>query len=1173
MKNNYLRKKKCGMSRIALGMFCTVALQPLCMEAYSGTGQVVQVRTEYVTVNMKNAPLRTFFKEIEKQSEYVFFYKENAKMSDIRITLEAKNEQVIPLLKRVLPAYGLRFKAEGRQIVIYEKEGGKRPQEVKENPYPVRGVVTDESGIPLIGVNLQIKGKGQEGGTISDVNGEFLLTANDRRALLMASYIGFETQEIEMGRDTGVLKVVMKESATALSEVVVVGFATQKKENLTGAVATVDMKTLSNRPVQNVSQALQGVSPGLNITQNTGALGSSPSINIRGMATIGEGSSGSPLVLIDGAEGDINLLNPDDIDNISILKDASSAAIYGSRAAFGVILITTKSGKAQTPSVNYKNSFRWASPMGLQHQADSYSWALFMNDADLTGDYFSSEYLERLLKYQQGELKEAKLVGDDGKYVSLWQNGGNANVDWGSELFTDWAFSQEHQASIQGGGDKAQFYASVNYTDMNGMLKYGKDKYNRLGTYLKVNTRLWQIVELTYSTQYSYVKYKTPSTFTEDDYGNWGRQQWPMFPVRDNNGNLDADGGRAYSHANNRDGRIKDNKMIAQHLQLSVELLKNWFVKGELNYVGNNNQTHTHWNKSYTYDVNNNPILYGDGSTSVQESSHNDSHMTYSLYSNFSHSWKDKHNLFVTLGMQAEDYNCKEFSAGREGIIVNGIYSLNNTTGLDGNGKPKDADVSGWTGNWANVGFFGRVTYNYKERYLFEGNARYDGSSRFRREGRWVWSPSFSAAWNMAKENFWKPFEEYVNLFKIRASYGKLANQNTQSWYPTYAVMNIGTNQGTWLVDGKQTNIANAPALVSSSLTWENVKTFDVGFDLGALGNRLTVSFDWFRRDTENMVGPAPVLPSALGKEPPTTNNTSLKTTGWELSMGWKDRILDFNYGIDLSLSDNQTVITDYPATVRDVDKNFAGKHVGDIYGYTTIGIAKSNQEMKNHLTSLPNGGQTAIGSNWSTGDVMYEDINGDGKVDDGDGTIDNPGDLTVIGNSEARYRIGINLYLSWRGLDCSMFWQGVLKQDFSPGPDNATFYGAVGESIWWSQALEQHLDYFRNDATHPLGLNLDSYYPRPLFQGGKKNQQHQTRYIQNAAYMRLKNIQIGYTLPKKWTQKFHCQNLRVYVSGENLLTITGLTDIYDPETMWGGYYGTVYPLSKTLACGINLTF
>ena len=383
----------------------------------------------------------------------------------------------------------------------------------------------------------------------------------------------------------------MKESATALSEVVVVGFATQKKENLTGAVATVDMKTLSNRPVQNVSQALQGVSPGLNITQNTGALGSSPSINIRGMATIGEGSSGSPLVLIDGAEGDINLLNPDDIDNISVLKDASSAAIYGSRAAFGVILITTKSGKAQTPSVNYKNSFRWASPMGLQHQADSYSWALFMNDADLTGDYFSSEYLERLLKYQQGELKEAKLVGDDGKYVSLWQNGGNANVDWGSELFTDWAFSQEHQASIQGGGDKAQFYASVNYTDMNGMLKYGKDKYNRLGTYLKVNTRLWQIVELTYSTQYSYVKYKTPSTFTEDDYGNWGRQQWPMFPVRDNNGNLDADGGRAYSHANNRDGRIKDNKMIAQHLQLSVELLKNWFVKGELNYVGNNNQT------------------------------------------------------------------------------------------------------------------------------------------------------------------------------------------------------------------------------------------------------------------------------------------------------------------------------------------------------------------------------------------------------------------------------------------------------------------------------------------------------------------------------------------------------------------------------------------------------
>lgn len=1122
------------------------------------------------TFEFTQTSILTIFQYIEKHSEFIFMYRKDLLDTSKKVSVKADHLTIDKVLDLILKDEGVSYEINNRQILLKKgKSKGIIPQQDTPKKQ-VQGFIKDEMGEPIIGATVRVKGSAI--GTTTDINGLYKLTVTSANSVLVISYIGYITQEIKVGNRQDIL-VTLKEDTKTLDEVVVVGFATQKKENLTGAVASIDTKILKERPVQNVTQALQGVSPGLNITQDTGAMDASPSINIRGMTTIGEGSNGSPLILIDGVEGNINLLNPDDIANISVLKDASSAAIYGSRAAFGVILITTKEGQAQKPVVSYKNSFRWSSPMGLQHQADSYSWALFMNDADLTGNYFSEEYLDRILRYQLGELKEAKQVGTDGKYVGVWNKGSNANVNWGSELFKKRAFSQEHQASVQSGNEKVQLYSSLNYLDMNGMLKYGKDKYERLGAYIKVSANLWDIVDITYSSRYSKEKYKQPSAFQTDDYQNWGRQQWPMFPVYDNNGNLDAEGGRAYSHANTRDGKVKDSKMILQHVILSVQPIKDWFIKGEVSYVGNDTHTHVHWNKSYTYDIDNNPILYGDGSTSLYETAQYDNHMTYSLYSNFSHQWKKKHNLFVTAGMQAEDYNIKEFSAGRNGLIMDGIYSLNSTTGLDGNGQPVEADVSGWLGKWANAGFFGRVAYNYEERYLFEINARYDGSSRFRKENRWVWSPSVSLAWNIAREKFWSSFNDYVHLLKVRASYGQLANQSTNDWYPTYAVMSLETNKGNWLVNGKRPNTVSYPNLISTSLTWETIRTFDIGLDVRALSNRMTTSFDWYRRDTKDMIGPAPVLPSALGAASPRMNNTSLKTIGWELSIGWQDRIRDFNYSMNLMLSDNKTIITDYPATVRDVDKYFKGKNIGDIYGYTTIGIARTDKEMKNHLTSLPNGGQTAIGNNWAAGDIMYEDINGDGKIDNGDGTIDNPGDLTVIGNSSPHFKFGTNITMSWKGLDLSMFWQGVLKQDFSPGPDNTTFFGAVGGSIWWSQALKQHLDYFRNVSDHPLGMNLNSYYPRPLFQGGKKNQQHQTRYVQNAAYLRLKNISFGYTLPSEWTQKFRCSNFRIFVSGENLLTITRLTDIYDPETMWGGYYGTVYPLSKTISIGANLTF
>lgn len=320
------------------------------------------------------------------------------------------------------------------------------------------------------------------------------------------------------------------------------------------------------------------------------------------------------------------------------------------------------------------------------------------------------------------------------------------------------------------------------------------------------------------------------------------------------------------------------------------------------------------------------------------------------------------------------------------------------------------------------------------------------------------------------------------------------------------------------------------------------------------------------------MIGPAPVLPATLGTDPPRMNNTDLRTRGWELSINWQDRLaMGLGYRIGLTLSDARTEITNYPSTNRALDKYYTGKKMGQIWGYTTIGIAKTDEEMQQHLASLPKGGQDPLGSNWGAGDIMYKDINGDGKIDWGDYTEDNPGDLSVIGNSEPRYRFGLNLSVDYKGFDLGVFFQGVLKQDFAPNGYTPTFFGAHPWGIWESQVMVQHLDYFRNDPEHPLGLNMNSYYPRPRFSG--QNYEAQTKYLQNAAYLRLKNLQLGYTLPNKLTQKVNLSNVRIFVAGENLFTITKLADMFDPETVYGGWNGTVYPLSKTYSCGISLNF
>jgi len=473
---------------------------------------------------------------------------------------------------------------------------------------------------------------------------------------------------------------------------------------------------------------------------------------------------------------------------------------------------------------------------------------------------------------------------------------------------------------------------------------------------------------------------------------------------------------------------------------------------------------------------------------------------------------------------------------------------------------------------WSTIGLFGRLNYDYRGKYLAEINLRYDGTSRFRGNKIWNWFPSFSMGWNVAKEDFWKSYTDICNELKFRFSYGELGNQNTTNWYQTYQTINTKAASGAWLQGGVKPNVAISPDLVSSSLGWEKVSTYNLAIDFSLFNNRLTGTAEYFGRYTDDMVGDAPELPSTLGTDVPVINNTNLKTIGWELQIGWKDLLQNgIGYSARVSLSDARTKITKYPNNpTNSISSTLSGYYTGNIWGYVTEGIAKTDAEMDAHLASLPNGGQDALGSLWSAGDIMYKDLNNDGKISSGAGTTYDPGDKKIIGNSTPRYLLGVNLAANWKNFDVSMYFQGVLKRDYFQG--SWYFWGVAGAKSR-TTCFSEHLDFFRNETYEAFtDTNADAYYARPSFT--RRNKQVQTKYLQDASYVRLKNLQIGYTLPKSFSKKLCINKCRIYLSGENLLTFSHMTDIFDPETISGGYgWGNSYPLAKTYSIGINLTF
>lgn len=911
----------------------------------------------------------------------------------------------------------------------------------------VKGVVNDAMG-PVIGASIVEKGNAGNG-TITDIDGNFSLNVSSNSTLIV-SFVGYKAQEIPVAGKT-FFTIDLKEDNEMLEEVVVVGFATQKKVNLTGSVGTATAKDIEARPVANAVQALQGVIPGLNISNsgNGGELNATKSIDVRGTGTVGKDasgnafSSGSPLILIDGMEGDLNSINPQDIENISVLKDAAASSIYGSRAPFGVVLVTTKSGKSGRAQINYNMNMRYSTPIKMPDMANSYEFVNLFDDAEYNGSgkhLYTDEYRQFVYDFMTGK-------SDD----YIWGNGSGGkwnydysanNVNWLKEYYRNTAPSQEHNVSVSGGSDKMTYYLSANYMTQEGFMRYGTEDYDRYTITAKISAQLTKALKVDYSNRWVRTDYERPTYMNDDFYNHILRRARPVRAVYDPNGYLMSD--INYIGVMRDGGRHNEQKdAMAQQLKITVTPLKNWNIIGEMNIKTDNNWNH--WEQFVVYShYKDNPentytALTSANKDQVSEYSLKTTYLNPTVYSNYNFSLKEKHNFTVLGGFQAEIMKYRDMEGARTGLVTTDLPVLNLTTDAD------SYTLKGLYKNWKNAGFFGRINYDYNGKYLVEGNLRYDGSSRFRRGNRWILTPSFSLGWNVARENFWEKLADVVEVFKLRVSYGELANQNTTSWYPTYQTLGVTTNGGKWLQNGALTSVASVPGLISTSLSWEKIKNTNIGFDFGALNNRLTGSFDYFWRKTKNMVGPGVELPAILGATVPSTNNTDLTTFGWELSIGWRDKVGEFGYGVKLNISDNQTRIDKYPNPTNSLSKYMAGELTGDIYGYTTIGIAKTQEEMDAHIASLPKGGQTAIGSKWEAGDIMYADINGDGKIDNGSNTLDDMGDLKKIGNNTPRFRTGITLDAQWKGFDFSMFWQGVLKRDFDPGENSMVFWGTTG--------------------------------------------------------------------------------------------------------------------------------
>lgn len=1132
------------------------------------------VFAQAVSLKMQKVSVKKAMTALNQKSGYSFIYEESDVNTSSIVNVDATS--VGQAVGQILAGQNLTYEIKGKSIVISKASGRKSVTQNGGAKHKITGKIVDGNNEPIIGATVKVKG--ETSGTITDLDGNFTLEAS-QGADLEVSYIGYQNQTVKATPNRA-LTVTMAEDTKALDEVVVVGYGVQKKVNLTGSVSSVKGEDLQMRPVTDASQSLQGLVPGLLVTNdNAGRPGSTGTLTLRGQGNLS--NTGHPYVLVDGIEMNLSDVNPNDIESLSVLKDASACAIYGARAAYGVILVTTKKGSEGTMRANYQGSVGWSSPTVLPEMADSYTFAQYWN-AGVTNAGSSRRYSEEKMKELQDYINDPSSVnpwhelGANASMNPAFENSerGVGNVDYFKLHYKDHAIRQQHNLSFSGGGKSAQYYVSTGYLKEDGILRYAKINYERLNVSSTINSELTKWLSLKVGLKFSHSVNNTPfgdGGIADGFFHSLARFRPTISPV-DPNGHFTELSMIPYLQS----GTFTKNKRDMMNLTGGINLkpFKNFNVYMNYTYklVANNYMAE-----------NVAPLIYGADGVSTSKGVRDElgitadgsftranSHTHYqslSVYGDYVFSLGNAHNFTLMAGYQEENSNYDYLKN-----VITGLYSTANPNVGVGTG---DRTVVDSRNGWATRGFFGRINYDYKSRYLVEINGRYDGSSRFAAGHRWGWFPSVSLGWNITQEKFMEPVTDVVSHLKLRASYGLLGNQSGAALYTFASTMAFTGGLGGYIFpDGRHAYLM-APGVVNPATTWEKVNSKNLGLDFGFFGNALTGSFDIFERKTKDMLGPGVDFPDFFGAAAPQTNNASMRNRGWELTLSYRGKIAkEIDYQIGGSISDATSVVTEYanPTGTAPASNWYTGRKVGEIWGYKTDGLIQTAEEAAKYNETHNMSFFTPRA--WTPGDVNFRDLNGDGKVNNGKNVLGDMGDLTIVGNTTPRYQYTLNGQVSWKGLSLSVMFQGVGKRDWDP-TGSIYFWGSG--SYAQVTVLKQHLDYWSED-------NKGAYYPKPYINtaGGvgsynaKTSARTTDRYLQNAAYCRLKNVTLSYNLPAAWLAKAHLSQVRVFVTGENLLTFTKLKEMFDPEAIftsndYSAEGGKNYPMNKVISVGLSV--
>jgi TonB-linked SusC/RagA family outer membrane protein len=1145
-----------------------------------------------VTGKWNKQSTKTVLKEIEAQTGLSIFYRSEEVDENAAVTGEFNNVPVEKVLQTIL-GKDIAVTIDGRMIVLTKNE----KKEAKQ-PF-LRGKVIDTTGESVPGAGVFIKGTTI--GVSTDLDGNFQIAAQ-AGAVLAVSSLGYKSTEITVGR-AAFVTITLEPENEMLDELIVVGYGTTKKTNLTGAVSVIKADELKDRSALDVGHMLQGSVPGLNVTSASGRPGQAASLNIRGWNSI---NGGSPLVLIDGVEGDIQYLNPADVDNISVIKDAAAAAIYGAKGSAGVILVTTKNGtkeKDGRAKVSYSGRFGVTSPTtSTDYETRGYNhvyltnmfWAAYSpgtkyanySDADM-----QELWIRRNDKVENPERPWVVITQENGRDVYNYY----ANTDWYHELYNDIKPTTNHMVTMSGATGAMSYLVSGGYLYEQGMFKQDPDHYSRVNMRVKLGFDVNDWLRIGSNLSYFNSSYFYPGqSGINNNFAKSTVHTLASYPARN------PDGSNIYTTKYNgyevMDGLLmllnsdhfNEDKVdnLSETIDFTITPVKGLAIKGDYTYLLKYNR---YLNRSVngTYSKFPGEIQIKDDNSAfydvLTESANTNIYQAYNLYGTYETSIAEDHNFKLMAGVNYETRWIKDLGAKGYNLYSTELndQDLVGADPSDPDGK-KRMETSGGQNELKTAGYFTRFNYDYKGRYLLELNARYDGSSRFLRGSRWVFSPSASFGWKFSEEPFFKPLKNWWDNGKFRVSYGQLGNQQLSEYYP--AIRTISTDgKSSYLLGGANLPQATLSAPVSSGLTWERSIQGNVGLDLGFLGNRLTVSAEAYIRDTKDMLTAGEPLPAVYGASVPKENTADLRTNGYEFTIGWRDSFnmggKPFNYGASIVFSDYISHITRFNNPKKLFAKTYwVGQTYGEIWGYHVDGLFATDADAAAYPVDQSKVNDSQIFPTTTTspnglfaGEMRFVDLDGDGAINKGAEKVGDSGDWRIIGNSEPRYNYGLNLNASWNGFDFAVFFQGIGKMDWYPPAGFRSFW------FLYDRPYQTFIPRdFQDDCWSES--NPNAYYPRPhgyvSMNANRPLGVTNDRYLQNIGFLRLKNLTFGYTLPENLTKKFSVQKMRIYFTGENLFYFApGLHgDFVDPEMAQTGGTGRIYPWQKSFNIGIDIT-